>query len=52
MRILTGIQPSGQLHIGNYFGAIKPAVELQTRGDCTRCHVTVHGSNLNEFFLQ
>ena len=33
MRILTGIQPSGQLHIGNYFGAIKPAVELQTRGD-------------------
>jgi tryptophanyl-tRNA synthetase len=35
MRILTGIQPSGQLHIGNYFGAIKPAVELQTRGDCT-----------------
>lgn len=35
MRILTGIQPSGQLHIGNYFGAIKPAVELQSRGDCT-----------------
>ncbi len=35
MRILTGIQPSGQLHIGNYFGAIKPAVDLQSRGDCT-----------------
>lgn len=35
MRILTGIQPSGLLHIGNYFGAIKPAVELQARGDCT-----------------
>jgi tryptophanyl-tRNA synthetase len=35
MRILTGIQPSGQLHIGNYFGAIKPAVDLQARGDCT-----------------
>jgi tryptophanyl-tRNA synthetase len=33
MRILTGIQPSGQLHIGNYFGAIKPAVDLQARGD-------------------
>jgi tryptophanyl-tRNA synthetase len=33
MRILTGIQPSGTLHIGNYFGAIKPAVELQERGD-------------------
>ncbi len=35
MRILTGIQPSGQLHLGNYYGAIKPAVELQSRGDCT-----------------
>lgn len=33
-RILTGIQPSGSLHIGNYFGAIKPAVELQARGEC------------------
>jgi tryptophanyl-tRNA synthetase len=33
MRILTGIQPSGTLHIGNYFGAIRPAVELQDRGD-------------------
>jgi tryptophanyl-tRNA synthetase len=33
MRILTGIQPSGTLHIGNYFGAIKPAVELQQRGE-------------------
>lgn len=27
MRILTGIQPSGDLHIGNYFGAIKPMVD-------------------------
>lgn len=36
MRILTGIQASGNLHIGNYFGAIKPAVELQntTGNDC------------------
>jgi tryptophanyl-tRNA synthetase len=33
MRILTGIQPSGTLHIGNYFGAIRPAVELQERGE-------------------
>jgi tryptophanyl-tRNA synthetase len=29
MRTLTGIQPSNILHIGNYFGALKPAVELQ-----------------------
>ncbi len=34
MRILTGIQPSGKLHIGNYFGAMKPAFELQKKGEC------------------
>lgn len=33
MRILTGLQPSGKLHIGNYFGAMKPAVQLQNEGD-------------------
>jgi tryptophanyl-tRNA synthetase len=33
MRILTGIQPSGKLHIGNYFGAMQPAVELQDKGE-------------------
>jgi tryptophanyl-tRNA synthetase len=33
MRILSGIQPSGILHIGNYFGMIQPAVALQAEGD-------------------
>lgn len=33
MRILTGIQPSGALHLGNYFGAMRPALELQDQGD-------------------
>ena len=33
MRILTGITPSGTLHIGNYFGAMRPAIELQDRGE-------------------
>ncbi len=33
MRILTGLQPSGKLHVGNYFGAMKPAVELQQQGE-------------------
>jgi tryptophanyl-tRNA synthetase len=32
-RYLTGIQPSGTLHIGNYFGALRPAIELQDQGD-------------------
>jgi tryptophanyl-tRNA synthetase len=33
MRILTGLQPSGKLHIGNYFGAMEPAVRLQNEGE-------------------
>ena len=33
MRILSGIQPSGSLHLGNYFGMMKPAVELQEKGE-------------------
>ena len=33
MRILSGIQPSGALHVGNYFGMMKPAVELQEKGE-------------------
>jgi len=30
---LSGIQPSGTLHLGNYFGMMKPALELQDRGE-------------------
>jgi tryptophanyl-tRNA synthetase len=33
MRILSGIQPSGTLHLGNYFGMMKPALELQEQGE-------------------
>ncbi len=33
MRILSGIQPSGALHIGNYFGMMQPAIDLQERGE-------------------
>jgi tryptophanyl-tRNA synthetase len=33
MRILSGIQPSGVLHIGNYFGMMKPAIALQAEGE-------------------
>ena len=33
MRILSGIQPSGALHLGNFFGMMKPAIELQDEGD-------------------
>jgi len=33
MRILSGIQPSGSLHLGNYFGMMLPAIELQAKGE-------------------
>lgn len=32
-RILSGVQPSGKLHLGNYFGAIRQHIELQHEGD-------------------
>ena len=33
MRILSGIQPTGALHLGNYFGMMKSAIELQHKGE-------------------
>jgi len=33
MRILSGIQPTGILHIGNYFGMMRPAIALQDEGE-------------------
>jgi tryptophanyl-tRNA synthetase len=33
IRILSGIQPSGTLHLGNYLGMMRPAIELQEQGD-------------------
>jgi tryptophanyl-tRNA synthetase len=33
MRILSGVQPSGKIHLGNYFGAIRQFVDLQSKGE-------------------
>ncbi len=33
VRYLTGFQPTGALHIGNYFGALRPAIKLQEKGE-------------------
>jgi tryptophanyl-tRNA synthetase len=41
-RILTGIQPSGALHIGNYFGAMRPLIEMQQRGQVFCILVDLH----------
>lgn len=42
MRIFSGIQPTGALHIGNYFGAIQRWVELQKGNECIYCIVDYH----------
>lgn len=42
MRILTGIQPTNILHLGNLFGALKPAVELQHENDLFMMVVDLH----------
>ena len=42
MRIFSGIQPTGQIHIGNYLGALKQWAELQERANCVFCIVDLH----------
>ncbi len=42
MRILSGIQPSGKLHIGNYFGMMQPMVENMDRGELYAFIVNLH----------
>ena len=41
-RIFSGVQPTGNLHLGNYLGAIKNWVDLQTDFDCIYCVVDLH----------
>jgi tryptophanyl-tRNA synthetase len=41
-RVFSGIQPSGDLHLGNYLGAIKRFVPLQERFPCIYCVVDMH----------
>ena len=42
MRILSGIQPSGKLHIGNYFGMMKPMIENMDKGELYAFIVNLH----------
>jgi tryptophanyl-tRNA synthetase len=41
-RVLSGVQPSGQLHIGNYLGALKNWAEIQTQYESIFCIVDLH----------
>lgn len=42
MKIFSGIQPTNQLHLGNYLGALKQWVELQENNECIYCIVDLH----------
>ena len=42
MRIFSGIRPTGEIHLGNYLGAIKQWVELQEKNECIYCIVDLH----------
>ena len=41
-RVFSGMQPSGEAHLGNYLGALKPWVEMQDDYDCLWCIVDQH----------
>ncbi len=46
MRVFSGIQPTGHLHIGNYLGALRQFVTLQDRAECLFCVVDLHALTL------
>jgi len=41
-RVFSGVQPTGNLHLGNYLGAIKNFVNLQSKFECVYCIVDLH----------
>ena len=45
MRILSGVQPSGKLHLGNYFGAMKQHIEMQHQHECFIFIANFHALN-------
>lgn len=45
-RVFSGVQPTGNIHIGNYLGALKQFVELQDDHDCIYCIVDLHSITL------
>ena len=46
--VLSGVQPSGDLHIGNYLGAIKNFVRLQKDYSCFFCIVDLHAITVKQ----
>jgi tryptophanyl-tRNA synthetase len=59
MRVFSGIQPTGVIHIGNYLGAIKQWLEFQQKAECIFCIVDLHAltapynpKNLQDLILE
>ena len=47
-RVFSGVQPTGNLHLGNYLGAIKNFVELQDKNECIYCVVDMHAITVKQ----
>src|SRR5882724_8165593 len=47
-RVLSGMQPSGNLHIGNYLGALKNWVRIQSDYECIFCIVDLHAITVHQ----
>src|SRR3954454_16287798 len=45
-KVFSGVQPTGNLHLGNYLGAVTKFVDLQDRYDCIYCVVDMHAITL------
>ncbi|HWJ18288.1 MAG TPA: hypothetical protein VNR65_06130, partial [Geobacterales bacterium] len=47
-RVFSGVQPTGNLHLGNYLGAITKFVALQENYDCVYCVVDMHAITVKQ----
>lgn len=47
-RVFSGVQPTGNIHLGNYLGALKQFVELQEDHECIYCIVDMHAITVSQ----
>ena len=47
-KVFSGVQPTGNLHLGNYLGAIKNFVALQENNECVYCVVDLHAITVKQ----
>ena len=47
-RVFSGVQPTGNLHLGNYLGAIRNFVSLQNTHECIYCVVDMHAITVKQ----